>query len=103
VLSLPSLDLLVMLLFLLVLRLPPISTLFPYTTLFRSSPGLTTILCCTTRPLKTARTIGSSWSRPASWGKEKCSPPPRRCPDDRFRSFARFRCAGRDGRDPGDA
>src|SRR6202011_6403120 len=41
--------------FFLMIRRPPRSTLFPYTTLFRSSMPCSLILCCTLSPSRTVR------------------------------------------------
>src|SRR3712207_7476187 len=62
--------------FFLMIRRPPRSTLFPYTTLFRSSSA-TTARCCPTRPSCSSRprsssTRGSSCSRTRR--TTRCSP-----------------------------
>src|SRR5947208_13032722 len=62
------------------IRPPPISTLFPYTTLFRSASGSTTTpsTCCTSRTAPTARssatTIATSTTRSEEHTSELQSP-----------------------------
>src|SRR5437763_17014646 len=66
--------------FFLLLPLPPRSTLFPYTTLFRSAPWSTSVItCCRTRSGGSAATRPSSSGRRAGGSGGRTRPPSGRC------------------------